>query len=929
MSEPIIGLTVGTPINPKILKPTTTEIEAAVANYLEENPVEGQAPIISASPTPDGTWIAVNGEDICFIPHGQDGDNGVGIYSIERTSGTGAPGTTDTYTITLTDNRTSIFTVYNGKDGAKGDSIKGDPGERGYSILRVTTALSSYTTAVGGFTPKYRIALPTVLEQSGASEVRVGDTILRNYYTYHVGYVDGSYVYVGAYASIRGSAGTSVTISSTTESEVSGGENVVTFSDDKTLTIKNGRDGENGLPGDDGYTPVKGVDYDTPEDRAEIEAYIATELAKRGQLKPEFANDISECEDETKLYVLPDGYIYAYMKAETATVGGWSENLVPTSIDTDGSIFNGKGYKDGTRLNSSGVVTTQNDSTSIGFIPCKKGDKFRITGVYFGHSQNGPTVYAYISIYNASKTKIISASYDTIANSPSSYPFTISPLKTSGGVSSTDVTEIDFANASSDVAFVRFSSAINATGATKLLSGADMVVQKWTEGGTEITEGWNNTGLAFVPADYEGDILKNKADIANLNKKSLEHEERIANLEENGLSGSASNIIPEGLEWLNGYPIPQLILNGSTDGMTKDNEVSLTYECKDKDGNTKTGSCTMKWQGSSSIAYEKKNYTIKFDNAFEVVSGWGSQKKYCLKANFIDHSHARNVVSAKLWGQVVKSRASVDSRLSALPNAGAVDGFPIIIILNGEFHGLYTWNIPKDGWMFGMSGTTAQQAIVCADKYVDATAFKALAVLDGSDFELEYSSDEQSEWVKTSLNRMLQTVINSNGSDLDTTISQYLDIDSAIDYIIHTVLIEAADCVQKNYLLATYDGVKWFFSAYDMDSTFGLHWHGKDFSSLTSTPTFQTWKENKLMNLLLTKKRDAINARYEYLRANALSEPNVAKTFWNFGCLIPKPILLKDVEKWTSIPSTSVNDIHQILTQYRLRCMLADEWIEE
>jgi hypothetical protein len=455
-----------------------------------------------------------------------------------------------------------------------------------------------------------------------------------------------------------------------------------------------------------------------------------------------------------------------------------------------------------------------------------------------------------------------------------------------------------------------------------------LVIQKWTEGGTEITEGWNNTGHAFVPADYENRIVEAEADILALNKKSLEHEERIAELEENGLSGSASNIIPDGLEWLNGYPIPVLGLNGSTDGMTKDNEVSLTYECKDKDGNTKSGSCTMKWQGSSSIAYEKKNYTIKFDNAFEVVSGWGSQKKYCLKANFIDHSHARNVVSAKLWGQVVKSRASVDSRLSALPNAGAVDGFPIIIILNGEFHGLYTWNIPKDGWMFGMSGTTAQQAIVCADKYVDATAFKALAILDGSDFELEYSSDEQSEWVKTSLNRMIQAVINSNGSDLDTTISQYLDIDSAIDYIIHTVLIEAADCVQKNYLLATYDGVKWFFSAYDMDSTFGLHWHGKDFSSLTSTPTFQTWKDNKLMNLLLTKKRDAINARYEYLRANALSEPNVAKTFWNFGCLIPKPILLKDVEKWTSIPSTSVNNIDQILTQYRLRCMLADEWIK-
>jgi hypothetical protein len=725
--------------------------------------------------------------------------------------------------------------------------------------------------------------------------------------------VDSSYAYCGTRVSIRGATG---------EDGYTPVKNIDYFDGN------DGRDGKDGVDGADGKTPVRGVDYYTDTDKAEFSVYIASELAKRGQLKPEFANSVEECTDTTKLYVLPDGFIYAYMKKETTAVGGWSANLVPTSVDTDGSVFNGKGYKDDSRLNSSGVVTTQATSTATGFMAAKKGDKFRITGVYFGHSATS-AVYGYVSTYNASKAKLVSASYDAIVSSPSTYPFVISPIKTTGRVTPSDVTEIDFANGSADLAFVRFSAAL-ADGVSNVnpLSGSSLVVQKWIEGGTEITEGWHNTGHAFVPADYEADILANTASIAELQEKSLDHEGRLAELEENGLSGSASNIIPDGLEWLNGYPIPRLVLNGSTSGMTKDNEVTLTYECKDKDGNSKSGSCTMKWQGSSSIAWEKKNYTIKLDTAIEVVSGWGAQKKYCLKANFIDHSHSRNVVSAKLWGQVAKSRSGVDSRLSALPNAGAVDGFPIIIILNGEFHGLYTWNIPKDGWMFGMSGTAAQQAIVCADGDTDATrSFTGLAVLDGSDYELEYSSDDQSEWVKTSLNRMLQAVIDSDGSDLDTTVAQYLDINSAIDYMIFTTLTENADGVVRNFLLVTYDGVKWFFSAYDMDSTYGLHWHGKDFSGLASTPTFQIWRENKLMNLLWTKKRDAVNARYEYLRANAMSEYNVAKTFWNFGCLIPKPILLKDVEKWTTIPSSAVNDVHQILTQYRLRCMLADEWI--
>lgn len=49
--------------------------------------------------------------------NGTDGADGRGIVSIEKTAGTGAAGTTDTYTITYTDNTTSTFSVYNGQDG--------------------------------------------------------------------------------------------------------------------------------------------------------------------------------------------------------------------------------------------------------------------------------------------------------------------------------------------------------------------------------------------------------------------------------------------------------------------------------------------------------------------------------------------------------------------------------------------------------------------------------------------------------------------------------------------------------------------------------------------------------------------------------------------------------------------------------------------
>lgn len=60
---------------------------------------------------------------------GPKGETGVGIASISRTSGTGEAGTTDTYTITMTDGSTAAFTVYNGKDGAgKVESVNSKTG---------------------------------------------------------------------------------------------------------------------------------------------------------------------------------------------------------------------------------------------------------------------------------------------------------------------------------------------------------------------------------------------------------------------------------------------------------------------------------------------------------------------------------------------------------------------------------------------------------------------------------------------------------------------------------------------------------------------------------------------------------------------------------------------------------------------------------
>ena len=90
----------------------------------------------------------------------------------------------------------NVYEMIQGADGASGG--------RGNGIYKVTTAPSSYTTTVGDFSPKYRIALSTVMSQAGVTEVLVGDIIEYSYYHYPVGYVDATYVYTGTRTSIRG-----------------------------------------------------------------------------------------------------------------------------------------------------------------------------------------------------------------------------------------------------------------------------------------------------------------------------------------------------------------------------------------------------------------------------------------------------------------------------------------------------------------------------------------------------------------------------------------------------------------------------------------------------------------------------------------------------------------------------------------------------
>ncbi len=374
----------------------------------------------------------------------------------------------------------------------------------------------------------------------------------------------------------------------------------------------------------------------------------------------------------------------------------------------------------------------------------------------------------------------------------------------------------------------------------------------------------------------------------------------------------------------------------------------------------------MKIQGSSSTQAPKKNYTLTFPTNFVAKDGWGSHKKYVIKANFIDFTGARNVCCAKLAGAMRKGRVLghltdniVDANNNILANSsgdsltgacsqpynigmnyGSIDGFPISVFINGIYWGMYTFSIPKDDWM-AMMKSDDNQAIISPDhSATNAQVFKGLATMKESDtgyadWSIEYQADDFTDSeILSSLNTAISAVLSSHSTAQEyiDAISPYIDIDSAIDWYIFSALIANWDGISKNTLLQTWDGKKWYFTPYDLDCVIGqASWQGTQMASAkNSGQTFSAIASaHRVAHILYTYDTADLISRYEVLRNSVLSESNVYEVFANYMGIIPKSVYDNEIIRWPTTPFSSVKDLNQIVDWYKERCILLDAEITD
>lgn len=331
--------------------------------------------------------------------------------------------------------------------------------------------------------------------------------------------------------------GTSVTIKNIVESTEPGGENAVTFSNGMILRVKNGPRGPAGDSisisayhvGAEHTTVVftdgtsiqipNGRDYilteaDKEEINANSEAYIASELAKRGQLKPEFANSIEELNekgDTTKLYVLPDGYIYAYIA--TVEEGESKPNFTNVMDDPKAYIKDKQRYS-----HSGGGFTTSSAETDCAVvIPISSGShtiRVRGAGNEAAHKFSG---------YYGSNNQTFQLTGPDVTRT----------VESNGDIKI-------LVTVPSTAAYMVFHVLAGVDPDTLIVTIDQEITYTTTPGGTVYK--WANTGHHITPADYEDRIIANEQNIRTLQTETKNLSDRLDGMSINA-GGGSENIV--------------------------------------------------------------------------------------------------------------------------------------------------------------------------------------------------------------------------------------------------------------------------------------------------------------------------------------------------------------------------------------------------
>lgn len=301
----------------------------------------------------------------------------------------------------------------------------------------------------------------------------------------------------------------------------------------------------------------------------------------------------------------------------------------------------------------------------------------------------------------------------------------------------------------------------------------------------------------------------------------------------------------------NNTTLPKMYLNGDITNMTAYQTVPMTIEYispdEEKYGqsfNTGIQNNQVKIQGTSSLQYVRHNYTIYLKDEYGADMyynpyGTGSVADYvfCLKADYVESSHANNTGCAKFVNDCLydtKTPMQLDNENCRT----AINGFPIEVYMNGEYLGVYNFNHDRYSYMsygydygkypnmlvyeINSNSNTSAGAFYRYGDNPESSANVTELEYYKRDFNLIYGSRTTESDTYSEIKTLVEWVSVAEQDLFRETISEHFNTEYLFRYFLMVLLIGAVDSLGKNMKIMTVDGKVWYPTFYDMDTVLGI-----------------------------------------------------------------------------------------------------------
>lgn len=478
-----------------------------------------------------------------------------------------------------------------------------------------------------------------------------------------------------------------------------------------------------------------------------------------------------------------------------------------------------------------------------------------------------------------------------------------------------------------------------------------------------------------------------KANIGNLTLSSEGMNEFQQALKDSGFTPSGGDFSDKKIVEI---PTPQryamlnLIINGMP---TQNNVVKSGYAVYyDGLGNYFKKAIKIETQGQSSKSFaitgSRGNYTLDIDDGSEIKFGsWVPQDSFHLKGTPKDVTHGILATSYK-WAymfmeyldakpnrvlkkddsKITITNASGDRFTDWIDDARCLpDGFPVEIYVDGEYWGLYAWQLKKHRknysmkksdytslfidadnlldsdwqhgfWLDGVDSTPAGTTGKTWWNYFDIKGPKDLVCMDGSAFngdnpkELidstsEYYDDSNKKHKGSAQAKAIirgfstkylevKTLIDNNDIEgAKAKFNENFDYNACMLVYIFNCLMGNGDSVKKNTLWGTYKNGKIAPMLWDIDGVYGTDWWG----GTCYAPSASMWKGTYAsaawpLSFMWTLYKDEIKATYAELRNHGIIDMNTWKSIvFGWANQIGTEAFERDIERWSEMPSYREN----------------------